>query len=200
MSDINVTYEVLFEIMLNEKKSTEMQKLPDSFYNLVVEYIKEKQDLLKKDDDIFSANVKKQVILLLDNVERILTEIYTRREKKIIDMAILKSKVKSSLVDTSNMQEAEQYLFEKVLTDIDHYRMSILNSVLNTKLVEVEHRKVVRSDDSLVTVRFLEDIGKFFDSDLKEYGPYEKETLTTLPFELAKPLLENNKLEILDDV
>lgn len=200
MSDINITYEVLFEIMLNEKKSTELQHLPDGFYNLVVEYIQEKKDLLKKDDDIFSANEKKQVILLLDNVERILTEIYTRREKKIIDMAILKSKVKSSLIDTGNMQEAESFLFEKLLTDIDHYRTNILTRVLNTKLVEVEKKTKMKSDKSLVTVRFLEDIDKFFDSDLKEYGPYEKETLTTLPFEMAKPLQADNKLEILDDV
>jgi DNA replication initiation complex subunit (GINS family) len=202
MSDFNITYEFLFEIMRSEKNSSELQKLPDNFYELVVEYIKEKQDLLKKDDDLFSANEKKQVLTLLENLEKILTEIYNRREKKIIDLAIVKSKTKSGLIDTTNMLKYEVLFFEKVLITFDNFRNNLLTSALSARPIDMEFMSdnAKTNQKSIITVRFLEDISKFVDEDMKYHGPFEKETIATLPLSVARILEEQNKLEILDDM
>jgi len=202
MSNINITYELLFEKMRNEKNNTELQKLPDNFYELVVEYIKGKQDLLKKDDELFSANEKKQVFMMLENLEKILKDLYERREKKIIDLAIVKSKTRSSLVDTSTMQDNEILFFEKILMILDNFRNNILSNVLNARLPEIEFAKDTKKPlkNAIVTVRFLDDMDKFVDEDLKEYGPFEKETIATLPLSLAQNLVDDDRLEILDDM
>jgi len=201
MSDINITYEVLFEKMRNEKNNTELQKLPENFYDLVVEYVKGKQDLLKKDDELFSVNEKKQVLMMLENLEKILKDLYQRREKKIIELAIIKSKVRSSLVDTSTMQDNEVLFYEKILTILDSFRNNILNNVLNARVIDIDFaRDKTKQQSSIITVRFLQDMGKFVDEDLKEYGPFEKETIATLPLSLAQNLAEDNLLEILDDM
>jgi len=204
MSNINITYDYLFEIMRGEKNNNDLNKLPESFYDQVVDYIKEKQDLLKKDDDLFSAKEKKQVLMLLENLDKILTEIYSRREKKVLELALVKSKSRSGLLDTSNMLKSEVLFFEKLLATLDGFRNNILNNVLSAKEVNVNFSDDLlskrKTETKIVTVRFLEDVDKFVDSDLKEYGPFEKETIATLPVEMAKLLEEQNKLEILDDV
>lgn len=202
MTEINITYEYLFEIMRSEKNSYDLLKLPDNFYENVVEYIKEKQDLLKKDDDLFSANEKKQVITLLENVEKILTEIYNRREKKLVELAIIKSKSRSSVVNTTNMLKYEVIFYEKLLLTLDNFRTNLLNNAISAKQIDVNFAQdnSKRKLKNIVTVRFLEDIGRFVDEHLKEYGPYEKETIATLPIEMAKLFEEQSKLEILEDI
>lgn len=204
MSEITVSYEFLFEIMRTEKNVSELQKLPDKFYDSVVEYIREKQDLLKKDDDLFSIREKKQVMMLLENLDKILTEIYSRREKKIIELALLKSKAKSSIINTHNMLKYEQLFYERLLMTLERFRNNVLQSVLSARDIDIDAIKDQNtsnsSNRSIVTVRFIEDIDRFVDEELKEYGPYEKETIATLPIMVAKNFAEAGKLEILDHV
>lgn len=203
MSEINVSYEFLFEVMRSEKNNHEIQKLPTNFYELVVEYIREKQNLLKKDDDLFSMNEKKQVLMLLENLDKILTEIYNRREKKIIELALLKSKARSSIVNINNMLKYEQLFYDRLLITLDNYRNNILQSTLSARDIDIDLIKEQtkhKNQKSIVTVRFLEDIDRFVDEELREYGPYEKETIATLPIQVAKNFEETGKLEFLDNV
>ena len=55
MDSIKITLENLYDILRNEKKREELQKLEDSFFLDVATYVREKQAYLeqKKDDDGF---------------------------------------------------------------------------------------------------------------------------------------------------
>ena len=55
---IPITYETLFEFLRIEKSREELQKLDDGFYNHVIQYLKQKQDMLDKkrhESDLFAA-------------------------------------------------------------------------------------------------------------------------------------------------
>ena len=92
--EINITYETLFEILKREKETTDLQKLDHKFLNDFVDYLNEKMKLLEKDDNLFSYEEKKKLEKQIDNARRLIKEIYERREKKIIDLALMKSRTK----------------------------------------------------------------------------------------------------------
>jgi len=112
--EINITYETLFDILRAEKKHQELQKLESSFYSDVLEYVQEKLAIISENQsslDDFSQQEKKNIQMQLDNVKKILTEIYNRREKKIIRLAIQKADLNSIKVNTDSMLSNEIELF-----------------------------------------------------------------------------------------
>ena len=109
--EVNITYETLFELLKREKDTADLQKLDPSFFNDFVDYLNEKKKLLVKEDTLFSYDEKKKVEKQIDNAKRIIKEIYERREKKILGIALTKSRSKSSVIDTSSLLENEKNPF-----------------------------------------------------------------------------------------
>ncbi|MAG08144.1 hypothetical protein CMO89_01620 [Candidatus Woesearchaeota archaeon] len=129
---INITYETLFDILRNEKTRESLQKLDKAFYTDIKNYLLEKNTLLegqKKGSDLFSASERDKTEKQLINARRIIKEIYDRREKKIISMALNKSRIASNLIDTSVLLEEERKAFNQIVELLKSYRINIL---LNT--------------------------------------------------------------------
>ena len=218
--EINITYETLFELLRREKNREELQKLDINFFVDVADYLKAKIELLKKPkDDIFAADERRKAELQLVNIQKILRELYERRERKIIDMALDNSKISSGIdisevVDTSNLLKEEKELFDNSLNLFNRFRKGILLNILDAKLPEIEKKREVEADmdepkefvedkDSLdkdkekdvKLVRFLCAVPKFLGKDLEEYGPFEKEDTASLPKELADVLIKKERAE-----
>ena len=88
-----ITYEMLYEILREEKTKKEITRLDENFFENVIKYMSEKRNMLEsqqKKSSIFtlseSVNTKKQ----LENVHRILKELYERRENKILQLALFR--------------------------------------------------------------------------------------------------------------
>ena len=109
--EVNITYETLFELLKREKDMTDLQKLEPSFFNDFVEYLNEKNKILDKEDSLFSYDEKKKVEKQIENAKRIIKEIYERREKKILNIALIKSRTKSDVIDISSFLENEKKVF-----------------------------------------------------------------------------------------
>ena len=91
MENIKITLETLYDILRNEKKKEDLQKLEGTFYIDVVEYLREKISFWKKEPkikDIFASGERDKLEYELRSIHRILKEIYEKREKKIIDIAL----------------------------------------------------------------------------------------------------------------
>ena len=61
MEDIRITLETLYDILRNEKKREDLQKLEDTFFIDVVNYLQEKNKLLDSKSDeneLFAAGEK----------------------------------------------------------------------------------------------------------------------------------------------
>ena len=72
MSEINISYETLFELLRREKTRDELQKLEDSFFTDVVNYLKEKEEFLqnqKKKQDLFAADEIYKAEKQLENIK-----------------------------------------------------------------------------------------------------------------------------------
>jgi len=193
-----ITYETLYELLRKEKSSVELQELPQSFFKDIINYIKEKEAILKNQEKgtIFVSEIdktKKQI----ENIKKLLRELYERREKKIIDQALLSSRTEIKNREINLLHEEEQ-LYKELTNILTEYRNNILLRVLSKKQPDLKKEpKEIKTEDNnkLKLIRFLTEIPKFIGTDLNIYGPFEREDLANLPKDIAKTLIEKKRAE-----
>lgn len=197
-----ITYEALYEILRNEKFKPELQKLDQDFFKKVTKYLSEKKSILEsqqKKKSIFSSTESKKSKKQLENVYKIIKEIYERRENKIIQLALFSSRAKND-VDLSVMLQEEQKFFNSILYTLNNYRKGILTNILNEKLPSIDQKeepKELKIDKKPSTklVKFTEAIPKFVGDDLNIYGPFEPEDMASLPLKVAQVLINKKKAQ-----
>ncbi|MBW2969180.1 hypothetical protein KY314_03625 [Candidatus Woesearchaeota archaeon] len=148
---ITITYETLYEILRAEKNKEELCELDEIFYYNVINYIKEKTKIIQEashKNDIFSIDEKDNTQVQLQNIKKIIKEIYERREKKIINMALNKSRTNSDIIDTSNLLDSEKKFFEQTCKIFDNFRTGILAKVLSLKEPELNTEAILNLDES----------------------------------------------------
>jgi len=136
--EINITYETLFEILRMEKSREELQKLSPKFFGDVISYLKEKEDIIQaQENKLFFSDEKHKTQLQMQNIRRILTELYDRREKKIINLAVIKTRT-NGLVDVASLLPEEKYMFDCAVKILSEHRQCILNSMLNVNKPDMD--------------------------------------------------------------
>ena len=205
MQEVVITYETLFELLKRERERSDLQKLEPTFFSDTVNYIREKKKILDaKGDSPFAHDEKKKTERQLDNIYKILKELYERREKKIISLALDKSRTKSNLIDTTALLKEERVIYDALTSLLDTYRDAIIYSVINEKMpfmqdIEIKPKVDFRSalDLQKLTklVRFTHQVPKFVGPELEEYGPFESEDIANLPAEIAEVLIDKGKVE-----
>lgn len=204
--EIAVTYETLFELLRLEKSREELQQLSPAFFDDLVDYINEKKKILEKAEakrDLFAINERDKTRNQLENIKRIVKELYEKREKKIILMAINKSRTGSDIVDTSALLEEEKSFFGEVLAVLDKHRNKVLLSLLEGReLAEAQTNVQVQSEEppakETKLVRFVRPVPKFVGKELEVYGPFEEEDMANLPVEIADVLVKKGRAQALD--
>src|SRR3989338_9742395 len=184
-----ITYEMLYEILREEKANNKIAKLDENFFKNVINYISEKQNVLEsqqKKESVFTlaetAKIKKQ----LENIQRILKELYEKRESKMLQLALFQSRT-SEAVDVSMLLELEKEFFNDMLKSLNSYRNAILVSLLESKepkLEEKEEPKALKSQTEQVGVKLVRILGavpQFVGDDLHVYAPFEEEYVASLP-------------------
>ena len=208
--EVNITYETLFELLKREKDMADPQKLDPNFFNDFVDYLNEKSKVLDKEDSLFSYDEKKKVEKQIDNAKRIIKEIYERRERKMLGIALIKSRTKSDVMDTSSFLENEKRFFDEIVKVLDVFRNDVINNIIDGKQAseittdkEVIKNKEINEKDgnekneakNTKLVRFLHVVPKFVGKELEEYGPFAEEDIANLPLEIADLLINKGKVE-----
>ena len=203
LQKITITYQTLYDIARKEKTQDQLQKLDQDFLEDVLRYLKDKHAIITKQQaDLFSAEEKRKTEDQLENVKKIIKELYDKREKKIIGLAMDKSKNKSSIVDNSIFLKEEKELFDNIVKVLGMGRENILFNIINLKepssleAVSLEKKEVKeekKKDTKLV--RFLSAVPKFVGKELEEYGPFEEEDIASLPVEIANVLINKGRVE-----
>ncbi len=142
--EIKITLEILYDILRNEKKKQDLQELSQTFYQDVADYVQEKEKILaglNESSDIFSTGEKDKIQYELKSIRKIIREIYERREKKLIDIALNKSRTRSDLIDTNAMLPEERQFFESTQEVFDNYRIDILGNLSKGKIPELDEIK-----------------------------------------------------------
>ncbi|MEK6907099.1 MAG: hypothetical protein AABW45_01085 [Nanoarchaeota archaeon] len=192
MAEEIITYEVLYDVLRRERIVHELQKLDDNFFNDINKYIKEKKAILedlKTKASIFAKKEIEKTEKELMNIKKIATEIYEKRESKIMQLA-LSSAITNKNQDNGNLLPEERLIFENLIKFLKESRSELLTNLLEDK------PKVIKSEqESIKTVRILQPIPKFMGDDLNEYGPFEEEYIASLPIKISQLLIKNNKAE-----
>ncbi|MDP3918474.1 MAG: hypothetical protein Q8Q35_01035 [Nanoarchaeota archaeon] len=203
MSDFIITYEKLYEILRREKYRTEIQEVTDTFFEEVVKYMGEKKAILdsqSQKDSIFASKELEKTQTQIKNVQRILKELYEKRENKILQTALFASR-SDNPPDTSNMLPEELALFQELKGTLDSYRSGILINLLKNKSpqVDISHivveQKPLKTEEKTNTLRIqiLEDVPEFVGPDLQIYGPYPKESTLDIPDMIANLLIQTKQ-------
>jgi DNA replication initiation complex subunit (GINS family) len=141
MVDIRINYETLFDLLRREKNREELQALDKDFYEQVFAYLKEKKDSLnKKDDELFASAEKEKLKIQFQNIRRLIKELYEKREKKIINMAMSKARTGSDVIDTSTLLPSEKEFFNDQVSLFVQYKGKVLDRILNLK--EFDNNKI----------------------------------------------------------
>jgi len=197
-SSVKITYETLYELLRREKQREDLQKLDPPFFNDVRAYLGEKQAILEQNKlktDFFSQTEHEKTQLQLVNVKKILKELYDRRERKLCDIAINKSRVMNAVADTTNMLAEEKILFNTAVNVLMEHRETILMSVLSTQ-AEMPSQKTEPAKpavQSVTQVKFIDTVDQFVGKELELYGPYTPEQTAELPAEIASILIKQGK-------
>lgn len=204
MGDI-ITYEALYEILRKEKYEKELQKLDPIFFQSVIKYLDEKEVILasqKSKDSVFakeSDKTQKQ----LENIRKILREIYEKREGKIVMHALISSRFNEN--NLLNMLSEEAQFYNDIKNILNKYRINILENLLLKKLPNLVQeeikqlssniKEVTKTNNAPILLRILEPVPQFIGDDLIIYGPFENEDVISLPFNMANILINKKKAE-----
>ncbi|MBU5537215.1 MAG: hypothetical protein QW818_02110 [Candidatus Aenigmatarchaeota archaeon] len=172
MAEETITFELIRKIQLEEQKAPILTKLPTNFFNAVSNYLEQKRKLISDED--------RKSSLELRNIERLVEDIFNRRERKIINAAIINAR---SGLPPENLSEEEKSFYNSIVTLIKNRRNDLLKNLLTGKT------------ESVFTVVFKEDTPEFVGIDEKTYGPFKKGDVTNIPEENAKILIERGIVE-----
>ena len=211
--EIAITYETLFELLRREKTREELQKIDAEFYQDVVNYLQEKLRLLeaqKNKTDLFAVEERMKAEKQMQNIKKIIKEIYERREKKIISMATDASRTFSTIVDTSAMLAKEKQFFDALVETLNRFRKGILWNMLEAQMPNIEEKQEEKEPEpaelfkqavqqpekkEIKLVRFTNAVPRFVGENLEEFGPFEKEDIANLPARIADILIAKERAE-----
>jgi len=182
--DVVVSYETLFELLRLERSKTELQKLPNTFLVDSKEMMdQDKQELIS-----LEGSDRKKKELHIKSTAKILNELYERRERKIVNMALDKSKAKTAIIDFPRFLDHELKMFEEILQILNQQRERI-HKVEKKEPIAEPKIKLLR------TVRFLNAMPSFMGPELEEYGPFDEEEIARLPSRIVEVLVKKKRAE-----
>jgi len=225
MAGVKITYETLFDLLRREKSRNELQTLDETFFSDVLDYLKEKNNTLTNTDrssPLYSVAEHEKIKIQLKNVHKIILELYEIRQKKIINLAVHKTKTNSNLIDLSSMLPEERALFDETCTLLTKYKKGIVSNILRIEMPSIEvkehHKRPIqqvesedkpeepkqdvpmketkKTDDSSISSRkitFTTNLPKFVGLDKRIYGPFKEDESAEVPKELAEMLIKKGR-------
>jgi len=164
-----LTDETIRRIFEDERNAAGLTKLPDDFFEQVREYMEKKRKMMRDETDQWATEA----------VKRRLKTIFERRERKILNAA--HGFIDSGVIP-ENMTAEERAFFEKIVEGVNAFQKE-------------RTEKLERKEEKLVMVAMLEDVQKFVAINMKNYGPFKKGDITTLPEPNADLLIKKGIAE-----
>ena len=203
MTEEEINYRTLRKIQQLEKNSPVLSNIPSNFYSSMVDYLKEINERLQKEESSQKKTLLKDEV---ENTKKLSLSIYELREKKILLAAV--SKARGGNPDIKNLIESEKKLFDSILQTMLSSRSNIFEKeeVSNEESTEEETPKESKKqikDEKIETknlnpiVKVEKDMPEFIGTDEKKYF-LRKNDLLSLPPDMSKMLVERGVVETLN--
>jgi DNA replication factor GINS len=175
MVEETITFELIRKIQREEQSVSKLTKLPEGFYKNVNSYFQQKR---KMADKLGSTELK--------NIELLASDIFNRRERKILNMVLIAARTK---IPPENLTEEEKVFFDALIGVVSKRRKEALAELLETEPVTKQEIEEVKIENKMSVV-FNDDMEEFVGSDLTNYGPFKKGDTAEVPSDNAKLLME----------
>jgi len=172
-----ISFEVIRKIQRSEQREVKLTKLPENFFSKVKEYLKSKKRVAARKSD-------EKAFIEVKNIERLIEDIYNRRERKILNQALISVRTG---IPPENLLPEEKEFFERIVELLKERRKKVLLPMFEDVEENVEEELVV----------FNEDVPEFVGVDMKVYGPFSKGDVAKLPKENAKVLVDAGKVRVM---
>lgn len=173
MAEETITYELIRRIQREEEKQPKLTKLPEDFYSKVSNYLIQKRR-------ISATKADRKDAFEVKNIERLFEDIFSRRERKILNHAIINARTGMA---TENLTEEEEKFHSQILQALKERRMNILRKVLE------------QSETREGMVIFKQETPAFVGADMLNYGPFKEGDIAKIPEDNKRILLEKGIVE-----
>jgi len=173
MAEETITFELIRKIQREEEKQPKLTKLPENFYSQIGNYLIQKKR-------IAAAKSDRKETFEVKNAERLIEDIFSRRERKILNHAIISARTG---ISTENLTEEEERFHSQIVQSLKGRRMDILKRVLE------------QSETKEGMVIFKQDTPAFVGADMLNYGPFKEGDVAKIPDDNKQILLEKGVVE-----
>jgi len=173
MPEEPITFEFIRKIQREEMTEPKLSRIPEDFYQKAKNYLEQKKNIAEKKEDRLSEREIK-------NVERLLEDIFNRRETKMLNQALIT--VRTNL-PPQNLIEDEKEFFESAVNMLRTQRERVLSLLFKKTKLKQDFEKI----------EFKDDVEEFVGIDLNKYGPFKKGDVADVPKENAKLLIKMKK-------
>ena len=191
-----ITFEYLYDVLRKEKYSKEIQRLDENFMANLKKYIYEKTQLLKSNSEkvsIFTASETLKTRKHVENVQKLVKELFERRESKILYLAFVASKNSGKHQLTTNLLKEEEIMFNEIITKLNDFREQTTSRLLSEDPTDLKPKDIKTDKKPLnQVIRVLEPVPQFVGLDMQIYGPFNEKDTVTLPIEIANVLVNKN--------
>ena len=186
---MELSYEEIRRIHRLEKNTSQLVQVEPEFYNELHAFLaSEKQAYLKSLKNFSISNSRD-----FTNLKKMVEEIFSIREKKILNKALVAARTNE--YNEEHLAQQETKMFRKSMDMLKEYR-KILDEMFEAEGLS---GKDSSKDLNNLSVKILSDIPAFIGSDMKEYGPYTKDDVVELPLHIGKLLGSRNLCRIEQD-
>lgn len=200
-----ITFETVYETLRKEKLLKELQILDQNFLEEASSYLKEKTAISqtqREKGQLFPQESEK-TLKQIHSTKQLLSELYERREQKIVNLALLAARLKDKTI-TSSVLPHEKELYESIIQTLATCRSSVLDAILSGNKPSLsilnEEPKSIKTNQEFVqapadgiTLRFLESVPRFIANDLRIYGPFQADDTAAIPKKTADLLIRKKK-------
>ncbi len=180
---MEIDYDEVRRIYRLEKSTSRLVEVESDFYDSMNEFIcVEKEEYIKSLKD-FSITKARD----FTNLKKMVDEIFSLREKKILNKALTASRTGET--SELNMCKQEKKTYNEMLKILEKHR-GFLSDIFESNNHKNSQKKTKQTETK---VEILKPIPSFVGSDMKEYGPFSKGQKVTLPDKVAL-LLKTRKL------
>lgn len=173
MAEETITFELIRRIQREEQRIQKLTKLPDNFYNAVSAYIQQKKKITLNEDRKGGLEFK--------NVQRLVEDIFDRRERKILNLAIIAARTG---IPPENLTEEEKDFFNSLTSTIKKRRDESMQKFF-----------AGQKDETATMIVFKTDVPEFLGSDMKNYGPFKKGDIAKLPEDNMRVMVQQGVAE-----
>lgn len=122
-----ITFNSLYNILREEKKSKTLQKLPEKFFEALIKFLSDKKNEITKLKGDNNKEKLKREMHVLNNSKKIIQELMSMRCIKISNIAIKNSIFQDEILNSSNVLPQEKDFFDQVNTNINKLLKATIN-------------------------------------------------------------------------